>query len=119
MKRNKLTQDEGLALSRRVTDWALCLRHMIKRCESIGFEPDLMTRSIFLAGVQKHLTYLQEVPDAPAELKEFLSAQVATMPKPWLSMINIWLRGTEQLRLWLRGSRWMRSYHAGAPPPHS
>jgi glycosyltransferase involved in cell wall biosynthesis len=112
---NKLTQDEGLALSHRVMDWASCLRHMIERCESIGFEPDLMTRSIFLAGVRKHLTYLQAVPDAPAELKEFLSAQVATLPGLWLSMTHGWLRCTEQMRLWLRGSRWISAYHASAP----
>jgi GT2 family glycosyltransferase len=112
---NKLTQDEGASQSRRVIDWARCLQHLIRRCECSGLEPDLMTRSIFLAGVRKHLTYLRTVPDAPAESVKFLSEAVAKMPGPWLNTVDLWMRLTEQARLRLHGSRWMTAYRSSKP----
>ena len=112
---NKLTQDEGMSRSRRVIDWARCLQHMMRRCESSGLEPDLMSRSLFLAGIRKHLAYLRTAPDAPAELVKFLSESVAKMPGPWLSAVDLWVRLTEQTHLRLHGSRWMKAYQADMP----
>ena len=114
---NKLTQDEGASQSRRVTDWARCLQHVIRQRESSRLEPDLMTRSIFLAGVRRHLAYLRTAPDAPAELMELLSEHVAKMPKPWLSTVDLWMRLTDRARLCLHGSRWMTAYQAAKPTP--
>lgn len=112
---NKLTQDEGASQARRVTDWSRCLRYMIERCESIQWKPDFLTRSIFLSENRKQLRYLRSVPDAPAELTEFLSRHVAKMPDLWLGAVALWMRLAEKRRLWSRGSRWMSAYQAAAP----
>ena len=111
---NKITQDEGTSQVRRAIDWARCLRCMIGRCESSGLKMDLMTRSIFLSGIRKHLRYLRTAPDAPAELVDFLSKFSARLPGGWLAAVEWWLRLAEQGRLRARGSRWMPAYHAGA-----
>jgi hypothetical protein len=109
----KLTQDEGTSRARRVTDWAWCLHYMIERCQSSGLKMDLMTRSILLSGIQKHLRSMEQVPDAPRELAGELSNYTLQLPGFWLSAIEAWLRVREQLRLRLRGSRWMPGYQAG------
>jgi glycosyltransferase involved in cell wall biosynthesis len=110
---NKITQDEGMSQTRRAIDWARCLRYVIQRCENCGLKLDLMTRSIFLSGIRKHLCYLQ-TPDAPKELADYLSKHTAQMPGVWLAAVEWWLRLSEQIRLHTRGSRWMPAYQAGA-----
>jgi glycosyltransferase involved in cell wall biosynthesis len=112
---NKLTQDEGTSKSRRVIDWAKCLQHMIKRCESSGLKMDLMTRSIFLSGVRKNLAYLRRSPDASPELAESLAEPVAKMSGRWLSAVDLWTRLSEQTSLRLHGSRWMAAYQSSKP----
>ncbi len=112
---NKLTQDEGASRTIRVIDWARCLQHMIKQSESSGLQSDLMTRSIFLAGVRKHLAYLRTQPNAATDLVNFLSEPVARMPGPWLSAVDLVTRLAEQTRLRLHGSRWMAAYQAARP----
>lgn len=109
---NKITQDEGTSKSRRVIDWARCLKCMIERWESCGLKTDTRTRVIFLAGVRKHLRYLQAFPEAPAELVEFLSARVAEVSGSRLAALEWSGRFREQARLRLRGSRWMTAYQA-------
>ena len=111
---NKITQDEGTSQARRAIDWARCLRCMIERCENSGLKMDLMTRSIFLSGIRKHLRYLRTAPDAPVELVDFLSKFAAQLPGGWLAAVEWWLRLAEQARLHTHGSRWMPAYQAGA-----
>ena len=110
---NKLTQDEGASRERRVKDWARCLHYMIERCRGCGFKMDVMTRSIFISGIRKHLRYLEEVPDAPGELAVELSNYAKQMPNIWLAGVEYWLRLTEQIRLRSHGSRWMPACQAG------
>ena len=111
---NKITQDEGTSQARRAIDWARCLRCMIERSETSGLKMDLMTRSIFLSGIRKHLRHLQASPDAPGELVNFLSEFTAQLPGGWLASVERWLRLAEQMRLRASGSRWMLAYQAGA-----
>jgi glycosyltransferase involved in cell wall biosynthesis len=110
---NKITQDEGVSQGRRIIDWARCLWYMIERIKSNGLKMDFLTRSIFLAGVQKHLRHLEKVPDAPRDLAGDLSAYALQLPAVWLSVIENWQRVREQVRLRTRGSRWMPGYQAG------
>lgn len=112
---NKITQDEGSPQSRRVIDWARCLRCMMECSENSGLKPDAMTRLIFLSGVNKHLAYLRLAPGAPGELVDFLSQRAAQMPAARLAVVQWWLRLSEQIRLRFRGSRWMPGYQAGPP----
>jgi hypothetical protein len=111
---NKITQDEGTSQARRAIDWARCLQCMIERCESSGLKMDLMTRSIFVSGIRKHLRYLRTAPDAPVELVDFLSKFSAQLPGGWLAAVEWWSRVAEQGRLRTRGSRWMPAYQAAA-----
>ena len=90
---------------------------MIEQCESTGLDSDLITHSIFLAGIRRQLRYLRSVPDAPTELKRRLSKRVSKMPGPWLSAVALWMRVTEKWRLWSRGSRWMAAYQVSRPTP--
>jgi glycosyltransferase involved in cell wall biosynthesis len=115
---NKITQDGGTSQTRRVMDWAQCLRYIIERRENYGLKLDWMTRSIFLVGIQKHLCYLRAVPDCPAELIEYLSKRVAEIPSAWLAGVKWWQRFAEQWRLRSRGSRWMDGYQAEPPSDH-
>lgn len=110
----KLTQDEGTSRARRVTDWAQCLQYMIERSQNCGLKMDLMTRSIFLSGIQKHLRSMETVPGTPRELAGELSTYTLQLPGFWLAAIEAWLRVREQFRLRLHGSRWMPAYQAGA-----
>jgi hypothetical protein len=110
---NKLTQDEGASRARRVKDWARCLHYMIERCKNCRLEMDFLTRSIFLAGIRKHLRYMQKTPDMPGEMIAYLSGYTKQMPDAWLLSVSLWLRVAEQFRLRLRGSRWMPGYQAG------
>jgi glycosyltransferase involved in cell wall biosynthesis len=110
---NKLTQDEGAPQPQRVVDWARCLVCMIERSEASKLDMDFLTRSIFLAGVRKHLRYLEKVPDAPRELVDKLSSHAKQLPDVWLTVIEDWSRLREQYRLRVQGSRWMPAYHAG------
>ncbi len=111
---NKITQNEGASQARRVVDWARCLRLMIERAESCGLKKDFFTRSIFLSAVRKHLRFLRNTPDAPADLKDDLAEYSGQMPAAWLAAIESWLRLTEQFRLRVRGSRWLPAYQAGS-----
>jgi glycosyltransferase involved in cell wall biosynthesis len=111
---NKITQNEGTSQARRAIDWARCLRCMIERSENTGLEMDMVTRSIFLSGIRKHLRYLRTAPDAPVELVEYLSKYAARLPAVWLAAVEWWLRLAEQRRMRTRGSRWMPAYQAGA-----
>jgi hypothetical protein len=77
-----------------------------------------MTRSIFIAGIRKHLRHLQAAPGAPAELVDFLSKFGAEAPGAWLAVVEWWLRVAEQGRLHARGSRWMPAYQAGGATEH-
>jgi glycosyltransferase involved in cell wall biosynthesis len=108
---NKITQDEGISRSRRVVDWARCLNFMAERSEEVSLKLDLTTRSIFLAGVRKHLRFMPT--DAPKDLVGKISGQVAQLPSWQLSLTENWQRFSEQLRLRLQGSRWMPAYQAG------
>lgn len=109
---NKITQDDGTSQARRAIDWACCLRCMIERCESSGLKVDWMTRSIFLAGIRKHLRYLQAAPDAPADLVFFLSQHATQLPGGWLAAVEGWQRLADHGRMRTRGSRWMQAYQA-------
>jgi glycosyltransferase involved in cell wall biosynthesis len=109
---NKLTQDEGMSQARRAADWAKCLQSAIARFESKELKLDLMTRSIFLSRIRKHLKYLRS---EPTESVEFLRKRVAKMPGPWLTTIDLWMRSLERANLWSRGSRWMTAYQATKP----
>jgi hypothetical protein len=112
---NKITQNEGVAQSRRIVDWARYLSLVISHVESVSLPMDLATRWLFLAGVRKHLKYLRAVPGDHSALVELLLRQVAKMPEPWLSAVDLGMRLTEQTRLRLHGSRWMKAYQADAP----
>ncbi|HEY0257037.1 MAG TPA: glycosyltransferase family A protein [Candidatus Methylacidiphilales bacterium] len=112
---NKLTQNEGTSHSRRIIDWAKCLQYMMRQCESSGLSMDLMTRSIFLSGVRKHLAYLRSSSGASPELVESLAEPVAKMSGLWLSAVDLWTRGSEQASLRWRGSRWMTAYQPSKP----
>jgi len=111
---NKLTQNEGASQFRRAVDWACCLQCVIERSENSGLKMDWMTRSIFLAGIRKHLRYLQAAPDAPDGLVDFLSKFAAQLPGGWLAAVGWWSRLAERARLQAHGSRWMPAYQAGA-----
>lgn len=115
---NKITQDEGVSQGRRVVDWARCLWCMIEQNQTNGVKMDFLTRSIFVAGVQKHLRHLEKVPDAPRELAAYLSDYALQLPAVWLSFIENWLRMREQIRLRTRGSRWLPGYQAGPLTDH-
>lgn len=108
---NKITQDEGTSRHRRVLDWARCLNCMIERSAETGLKIDAATRAIFLAGIRKHLRFMPA--DAPKDLVEKLSAQIASMPGWRLAWTENQLRFAEQFRLRLQGSRWMPAYQAG------
>ena len=110
---NKITQDEGSSRSRRVIDWARCLRCLIERWEECGLKPDLLTRLIFFSDVNKHLEYMRGMPGAPAELVDFLADRAARVPAARLPAVEWGLRLGERVRLHLRGSRWMPAYQAG------
>jgi glycosyltransferase involved in cell wall biosynthesis len=112
---NKLTQDEGTSNSRRVTDWARCLQYAAQKSETSALDVDFATRSIFLAGINKQLTYLRSIPNAPTDCAAYLSGQVATMPAPWLSVVALWMRFAQRARLSLRGSPWTKAYRAARP----
>jgi glycosyltransferase involved in cell wall biosynthesis len=115
---NKITQDQGTSTARRVADWAHCLAYMIERWKKCEFKPDQWTRSIFLAGVQKHLGYLRRMPNPPEPLIKLLFTETQKMPGGWLAAVGFWLRGSEFIRLRLSGSRWMDAYQAGPPSEH-
>ena len=106
---NKLTQNEGASQAQRAADWARCLRCIIERSKSCGLKTDLLTRSIFLSGIRKHLRYLKEPSGEARELSDY----AGQMPAVWLAFIETWLRLAEQLRLRARGSRWISGYEAG------
>ena len=72
-----------------------------------------MTRSIFSAGIRKHLRFLEAAPDAPDGLVDFLSKFTAQLPGGWLAVVECWLRLAEQGCLRANGSRWMPAYQAG------
>ena len=115
---NKITQDEGTSRSRRVIDWARCLKYMVERWDACGLQTDLLTRSIFLAGARKHLRYLMAFPEAPADLVGYLSNHVAGLPAAWLAAVEWGLRLAEQGRLRRRGARWMAAYQASPATEH-
>lgn len=110
---NKITQDEGSSRSRRVIDWARCLRCLLERWEDCGLKPDLLTRLIFFSDVNKHLDYLRDMPGAPADLVNFLTQRAARVPVARLPAVEWGLRLGERVRLHWRGSRWMPAYQAG------
>jgi glycosyltransferase involved in cell wall biosynthesis len=114
---NKLTQDQGSPQSRRVIDWARCLQLIAQRGDAVNLRPDFATRSIFLSEINKHLTYLRAVPDAPTDCVDYLSQQITKMPGFWLRIVSLWLRISERARLWSHGSRWKTSYQSAAPTP--
>lgn len=109
---NKITQDEGTSRNRRAVDWAHCLLAMIERGVEAGLKPDSATNAIFLAGIRKHLRFLPA--DAPKDLREKLSRHIEHVPGWRLTLVENWLRISEQLRLRLYGSRWVPAYQAGA-----
>jgi glycosyltransferase involved in cell wall biosynthesis len=112
---NKITQSEGSLQSRRVVDWARCLQLVMEHVKRCGLNPDWLTRSIFLSGINKHLRYLRAAPNAPVELVERLSNQTARMPGIWLAAVEESRRLAEQWRLRSRGSRWMVAYQSSNP----
>ncbi len=112
---NKLTQDEGSSQSRRVIDWARCLRCVMEQYESCGLKMDFLTRSIFFAGIRKHLRFLKKTSGAPRDLVDYLSEHVKQMPSAWLAAVEGQQRLTEQIRLRRHGSRWLPAYQAGTP----
>ena len=109
---NKITQDEGTSRARRIIDWARCLRCMVQRSETTGLKIDAGTRQLLLAGIQKHLRYLEAVAEPPAELVEFLREETARKPAAWLQLVEFYARLAERVRLNLRGARWMPAYRS-------
>lgn len=107
----KLTQDEGASAAQRARDWAQGLACMIEHCHETKLPMDFLTRSIFLAGIRKHLRYLRETSATDSYLT--LQNYVRQLPAVWLSAIEASLRLTEKVRLRRSGSRWMSAYQAG------
>ncbi len=114
---NKLSHDTGLAKDRRVVDWANCLRYMIEEGKKRGLKRDFRTSWILLAGVRKHLRYLQKVPAAPSGLVRYLRAEVNRFPGAVLAAAELWLRVLERVRLLQSGFRWMPGYQAAPVTP--
>jgi glycosyltransferase involved in cell wall biosynthesis len=115
---NKITQDEGSSRSRRVIDWARCLRCLMERYEDCGLRLDPLTRLIFFSEVNKHLGYLRVAPGAPAELVDYLSQRADQVPAARLPAVQWGVRLAEQVRLRWRGSRWTPAFQAGPLTTH-